>query len=142
MAEAVFLGTGPQSRPVGAKNCGTATLRASASLTTSYVASDYAKVSHFERVDVRLLFDWDDATSVEWYYEWSADGTTFYPEQNIATSAGTSTFTAQVNTRAVAADVNWADALYVTDNYLRVQIKRTGGAGTNAMTVALTGLGL
>lgn len=146
MAEATTSWAGestvPSHRSADQRLGALATLRASAALTTSYVASNHLRCNQGEKLNVRFVFDWDDATSVEWYYEWSSDATTWCREQNRAESAGTTTHTDQVNTKATSADTNWSDTIYAVDIYVRVGIKRTGGSGTNAMIVGVTMLGL
>lgn len=146
MAEGTSAGLGlgiPLDRAPTIRACVTHTLRAAGTATTtSYVASSHARVNQFERVNVRFVYDWDDGTSIQWYYEWSADASTWHREQNVSDSAGTRTHTDQENTKTIGADGNWCDPLYVVDAYVRVQVKRTGGSGDNDLGIFLTGLGL
>lgn len=115
-------------------------LRAVSDPTTSYVEPTiHIKTADFPRVAVQFAFTKTDGTSFQWYYEWSEDGTTWYRTANIATSAGTSTATAQEYT-FVAATANLTELLWVAGNFFRVYVKRTGGAATNTVGIKATRL--
>ena len=119
-----------------------ATLRALAALTTSYVASDHIGVTKHERLTFLIFHNWTDATSIEWYYEWSNDASTWWRDTNSATSTSTNTITANNQTLAVSADANIAHTVDVKGRYVRVSIKKTGGVGADAASVAVMGLSL
>lgn len=112
------------------------TLRASAALTTSYVASDYTIVQPGRTVTLEFVLTWADSTSVEWYVEWSSDASTWYRSCNFSASAGTITATLNNATIANSASANWVDGpITVLDRYMRIRAKKTGGVGADALAV-------
>ena len=114
-------------------------LRADAALTSSYVATSHLKSISGEWINLDFLFTWAAATSVEWYVEWSADGTTWYRDTSYSVSAGVATLLASSNTIAVTASVNWNDGpIRCRDNYMRVQAKKTTGAGADSLAISAT----
>lgn len=109
----------------------TATLRADAATTTSYVASSHVKTVAGVKIAVLIKVTWVDSTSTEWYVEWSHDGTTWYRSINVAPSAGTNTVTVNNQTHASGASVNLCDSFEPEGAYMRVNIKKTGGVGAD-----------
>ena len=114
------------------------TLFANADPTTSYVASSWIKVCDSKQVTVQFKYTYNSSTAIVYYYEWSPDAVTWYTAVNIATTAGANTVTQPINTIAVSASVNWEDAFYVQDVFLRVQVKRTGGAVSDTIAITAT----
>ena len=144
MAEVSLSGVStPTDRSVNTRAQQTATLRASAATTTSYVASSHVRVGQFQYVSLDFILTWVDSTSTEWYVEWSQDGTTWYRSLDYAVSGGTITATLNSATIANAASANWNDGpIAVQDVYMRVFAKKTGGVGADTLAVTVTALGL
>lgn len=112
------------------------TLRASAAMTTSYVAGSHFKCQPGRAFALEFALTWADSTSVEWYVEWSSDGSTWYRSCNFAASTGTITATLNNATIANSASANWIDGpITVIDRYARVSVKKTGGSGGDAVAI-------
>lgn len=106
-------------------------LRALAALGTSYEVDDYAKVIQGRRATLLIDYNHTDATSIEWYVEWSHDGTNWFRSSNISASGAVNTVTANNATFSTSGDANLADSFEVLAPYLRVQIKRSGGTAAS-----------
>jgi len=124
-----------QQRNPANRRIGHVILREAAALTTSYVASDHTRVTMARRVSLLFTSAWASATSIEYYVEWSWDGTTFFRSVNIATSGATNTLTENLNTLAVGAAKKWIDSFEVQAPYIRVYAKRTGGAAGDTLAI-------
>lgn len=136
MVEAAFSSAVAQGRNDRVGAATPATLRANAALTTSYVASDHCKVPSARKIGILLKLTYVAATSVEWYVEWSHDATTWYRSINVSPSSGTNTIYANSQTYTLgAASVNLCDLVEPQAAYLRVYIKKTGGAGADAAEI-------
>lgn len=122
-------------RVVNRKRDGYVALRADSALTTSYVASGHIDCSQAQQISLYFLFTWVAATSVEYYIEWSYDATTWYRSINSAASAGVNTVTANAQTIAVTAAVNWVDTFDRQAPYMRVLVKRTAGGATDTLAI-------
>jgi len=139
----VTLNTPYTCRVADVRNIGSVALRASAATTTSYVASDHADVSAYERLSLEFTLTWVDSTSTQWYVEWSSDGTNWFRSTNTATSTGTHTLTVNEQTLVLGASTKWIHGAFdVADRYVRVAVKKTGGVGADALAVTLVGLTL
>ena len=115
------------------------TLRAALATTSSYVATSHMRTLDGEWVSLDFALVWVDSTSTQWYVEWSQDGTTWYRSLNYSASAGTITATANNATIVLGASTNWNDGpIRVQDNYMRVQVKKTGGVGADTLAVFAT----
>jgi len=119
----------------GRKRDGFATPRANAATTTSYVASSHIDCSQGNRIVLYFTMTWVDSTSHTYYVEWSHDGTTFFRSINVATAAGVNTLTMNENLVTLGASTNWADSFERQAPYMRVQIKKTGGVGADAVKI-------
>ena len=115
-----------------------AALRAAAALTTSYVASSHVDCRWTKTICLLFTSIWASATSVEYYVEWSDDGTTWYRSLSASTSSGVVTMTENSATIAVSASLNFADAFPVQAQYMRVWAKRTGGASGDTLAIDVT----
>lgn len=139
----VTLNTPYTCRTADVRNIGSVALRASAATTTSYVASDHAEVSAYERLSLEFALTWADSTSTEWYVEWSSDASNWYRSTNSAASTGTNTVTLNSQTLVLGASSKWVHGPFdVADRYIRVLVKKTGGVGADALGVTLVGLTL
>ena len=121
---------------------GTATLRAALATTTSYVASSHVQVSQGHRVVLEFALTWADSTSTQWYVEWSPDGTTWFRSINVSSSGGVNTVTLNNATFASGASAAWVDPIEPEGLYMRVNVKKTGGVGADALAVTATLLGV
>jgi hypothetical protein len=125
----------------GLRSTFAAVVRADAALTTSYVASDHMDVTGADACTVLIAYTYASATSIEWYVEWSHDGTTWFRSINVSPAAGVNTITANSQTYATSATINLSDGnIPVEAAYVRVQIKRTGGAAGDTAAVTVEGL--
>lgn len=115
----------------------TATIRAAAATTTSYVASSHVDLIDVRKVNLLFAVGWVDSTSCEYYVEWSDDASNWYRSINVATAAGVNTVTANNQTIAVTASVKWADSFEKQARYMRVAVKKTGGVGADTLAVFL-----
>lgn len=110
-------------------------------LTTSYVASNHVLCGAAERISLAFTYVHGTATSVEYYVEWSSDGSTWFRSINAATSGATNTLTQNANTISVSGSIKWEDTFNSQDMYVRISYKSTGAAdGTLACTAVLLGL--
>ena len=117
-----------------------ATLRAVAALTASYVASSHVSVVGFRRVTLLLAYVFSSATSIEWYVEFSHDGTTWYRVVNKSASAGTVTNVAANDTMTVTESLNFCDTFETQGAYMRVSVKRTNGAAGDTLGIIAQGM--
>jgi len=126
----------------GQKNWTPWTLLAAVDPTTSYAAAGTS--SHFKTAgadSITLLFTraHSSATSIEWYVEWSLDGTTFFRTVTKTVSGGTVTNAFSEDTITAGATIlRWTDSFPAQAPYCRVVCKRTGGAAGD--TVAIVAL--
>lgn len=135
--------TSPTERPLGAMRLiGQATLRASAATTTGYVQSNYAYCGTASKVSLLFSLTWVDSTSTEYYVAWSDDGTNWYRSINVATTAGTNTVTMNNQAVALGASTKWVDTFDVQAPYVSVFVKKSGGAGADALAVSADFLSL
>lgn len=136
MAEAAFASAVSQGRNDRVGAAVPATLRADAALTTSYVATDHCKVPSARKIGILLKLTYVAATSVEWYVEWSHDATTWYRSVNVSPSTGTNTIYANSQLYTLGgASANLCDLTEPQAGYMRVQIKKTDGAGADKAEV-------
>jgi len=131
----------PLGRALGVRVIGTATLRANADTTTSYVDSSELDCSVATTVNVQFALTHNDGTSYEWTYWWSPDDSTWFQQTNAATTAGATTITVQTNALTIGATGTWCVSLPVQSRYFKVALKRTGGTGANKVAVTATMLG-
>jgi len=103
-------------------------VRASAIVTTSYVAGTVIgpgeNLSQNNQLIALVSFTKGSLTTLEFKFEFSHDGTTYYQQTFGAISSGTSTDT--VGEHAVSATGNYRIAIPVKDNYLKISAKGTG----------------
>lgn len=128
-------GSDEQVYTTNRRGVSTATLRAATATTASYVATSHTEVGGSDKVT--LLFDYvhDDATSIEYYVEWSNDGTNWYRSISTSTSGGTVTVSLNNATLAVSGSVEFADTFDAQAKFMAVRVKHTGGSGTNTLAV-------
>lgn len=102
----------------------TIVVRAVATVTTSYVGADHIRTAGAQWVSLDFALVWAAATSVDYRWDWSPDGTTWYPDTASSVSSGVATLLASSTTIAVTATRNWNDGpIRVRDNYMRIQVK-------------------
>lgn len=95
--------------------------------TTGYVGADYIRTAGAQWVSLDFALVWGAATSVDYRWDWSPDGTTWYPDTASSVSSGVATLLASSTTIAVTASRNWNDGpIRVRDNYMRPQVKVPG----------------
>ena len=122
----------------------TAVLRASAATTTSYVATNHIRCA--DGVSIVFNFDltWVDSTSQQWYVEWSDDGTTWRRETSTSNVAGVWTHVVKSQSMTLGASTSWTDGQELNaprtalGAYCRLQVKKTGGGGADALAVSAT----
>ena len=120
---------------------GSAVLRAALATTTSYVVTSYVSTAQAHRINVQFTMVWAASTSTEWIVEWSPDGTTFYQSVNYSVTGGVNTALLASNTFAAGASATWLDSYEIQDAFMRLSVKKTGGAGADTLAVACTLLG-
>lgn len=119
---------------------GTTPFLAATTLTTSYVATDYVRCGSSQYVTLEFTYVHASAASVEYYVEWSDDGTTFFRSINVATSTGTNTLTMNNQTVATSGNLKWADSFLTQCPFFRINYKSTtNGDGTLACKAVLLG---
>lgn len=142
MAEVLFGSAVQQGRSVKVGAFASAALLAAVDPTTSYAAagtSSHANCAGARAITLLFTRVHNSATSIEWYVEWSQDGTTFFRTVNKSVLGGAVTNTLSEDTIAVSATIlRWTDTFAPQAPYFRVVVKRTGGAASD--TVAVTGI--
>lgn len=103
------------------------TVRSALLATTAYVGAGWLRTAGAQWVSLDFALVWGAGTSVEWRWDWSYDGTTWFPDTAIAVTGGVATVAAASSTIAVTASVNWNDGpIRVRGNFMRPQVKVTG----------------
>lgn len=115
-----------------------AVVRTSAALTSSYVASEAFEAPYKAAMVLEFDLTWVDSTSTEWYVEWSPDGLTSW-RRDLAEStvSGTTTVLDSAVTRAASVAAKWAFLTRPKGKFFRVFVKKTGGAGADALGVSV-----
>ncbi len=110
--------------------------------TTSYVTTNYVRAvtSSRSKMTVQFTLTWASSTSIEYYYEWSPDGTNWFRTLNLSAAAGVNTATLNNQTIVLGASAKWEDSMYVQDIFFRVNVKRTGGSASDTLAVSVTQL--
>lgn len=143
-AEVALVGVDSIARNQNNRSAASYAIRENLALTTSYVQgganTNYFKCLGYDQITLEFTLTWVDSTSVEWYVEWSSDGTNWFRSLNYSASAGVITGVANNATIANSASAKWADSFPVQDVYCRVSFKKTGGVGADALAVTAVGL--
>ena len=128
-------------RHINCREVTKAVLKAATALTTSYVATDHVICASANIVTLELTYTHGSAPSIQWYLEWSSDGTNWFRDTNVATSTGTNTVTENISTFATSASTKITQQFTVKDYYLRANYKSTTNAdGTLAIKAILLSL--
>ena len=122
-------------RVIGRKRDGFSTPRANLATTASYVASSHIDCSQGNKITLYFTLTWVDSTSHTYYVEWSHDASAWFRSINVATATSVNTLTMNENLVTIGASTNWADNFERIAPYMRVQIKKTGGVGADAMKI-------
>ena len=114
-------------------------IRASAVLTTSYVACTVLRGDDYNFLGLELTFTKGSLTSMELKIEVSDDGTTYYQQVAEATSGGTVTPSVAERTFTTGAPTYYALEVHpIRAKYIKVSVKGTGTV-TNSLC-AVTGI--
>jgi hypothetical protein len=120
------------------------TLRAAATLTSSYVASSSIDLEQFDSATIEVVSVGNQAKTLYLAYQWSHDDSVWFTEK--ALTAGTATggvhpFVAndkQIQIDLTTAGNLWTDRAYKQARFFRVQCKEAAGTTTATVAVSAT----
>ena len=116
------------------------TLRESAILTTSYVATNFARTAHVQ--DIGLWFDLEQGslTSFQYKVQWSRDSNIWFDEVTESVLSGIITDATLYYTLTFGGDVRLYKPLPVRAPYIRMAVKGTGTVTGSTCAVYITGV--
>ena len=103
-------------------------IRGNIVLTGSYVAGTIRKVTNYGQATLYVKYTKGDETSMQVKIEFGIDETTWYQDTEYVYSGGVDTGAQKVITYTSTG--NYRIPLQVTDNYIKVSVKATGGTPT------------
>jgi len=116
------------------------TLRDSAILTNSYVATNYARVADVQDLGIWFDLEQGSLTSFEYKIQWSRDGETWFDEVTETVTPGSITDTTLEYDLTFGGDVQSVKPITNRGNYVRLSVKGTGTVTNSTCVVYLTGV--
>ena len=117
-----------------------ATLRESAILTNSYVATDFARVAQTKNLGVWFDLEQGSLTSFQYKVQWSRDSNVWFDEVTESVTAGVITDDPAAYTLTFVGDDKIVKPIPNRGNYVRLMVKGTGTVTSSVCIVYLTGL--
>lgn len=121
------------------------TVRAALALTGSFVATTEIDLQNFDSCDVEVVSVGNDSGKLcQFKYEWSVDGTNYFPEKQVEVATGASglkintAFDKVFSCSLTTAGNIWNDRATNQGRFFRLSVREATGVSTATVAIYLT----